>query len=830
MRLKGVLSALEGEASVSQRLFIDVAVELPIERLFTYRVPHAIVDQAEVGKRVLVPFRRGVVTGYAVAIRKESDAPEIKGIKGIKDIIDIIDATPLFDKKRLAFLQWMSSYYHAPPGEVFALACPGDMNIKSRRFISLTEEGARRQAKPEQDDGARGEILSLAVKGVSISTVMKRVKRGAVYSTVNTLLREGLVREEMRLTGGMGAKMERVASLTGTGEADTAPTRKAPLQAKVVAYLTRHGETPLTKLRQEMGGIDHPLKRLVEKGAVAITEREVARDPFDGIRGKEISHEPNDEQRAAIEELTSAVKGKRFAPFLLYGVTGSGKTLVYMKVIEEVVAMGRGVLFLVPEISLTPWPAAYLAHLFPGRVAIMHSGLSDGERYDQWRKIRDGGASVVVGARSALLAPVKSPGLIIVDEEHETSYKQEEGVRYNARDAALMMGKFLGLTVLLGSATPSMESFYNAGLGKIGLLRLTKRVEERPMPAIEMIDMRGTKKSGDDRGGAISERLRGEVERTLADGNQALLFLNRRGFSNLLICKECGHTFNCLNCSVSLTMHKGRRILLCHYCDFSMAIPQSCPECSGYTLSDIGLGTERVEEEVRTLFPKARVARMDRDTTRKKGSHGRIIDAVERGDVDILIGTQMIAKGHHFPRVTLVGIISGDTALHIPDFRGGERSFQMITQAAGRSGRGSKPGRVVVQSYDPENPCFKRARNHDYEGFFNDELPLRKEVAYPPFTRIALIRVDGNSEEQVVKAITALRREGERASQGGITILGPAPAFLARLKGRHRWQMLIKGRSVKQLHAFLTEVKAAFDQKRCRGVTLTIDVDPAGIS
>lgn len=825
-----MLCALEGNIPMSSELYIDVAVELPIERLFTYRVPHAIVDQAEVGKRVLVPFRRRVVTGYVVAIRKESDAPEIKGIKGMKDIIDIIDPTPLFDKKRQAFLQWMASYYHAPPGELFALACPGDMNVKSRRFISLTEEGALRQGGLERGDGVRGEILSLAAKGVSISTVLKRVKRGTVYGTVNVLLREGLVREEMRLTGGMGVKVERLASLTGMGADSAALTRKAPLQTKIVAYLTTHGETPVAALRRELGGIDHPLKRLEEKGAVAIAEREVERDPFGDIGGKEIPHMPNDEQREAIEELTTAVRGKRFAPFLLYGVTGSGKTLVYMKVIEEAVALGRGVIFLVPEISLTPWPAAYLAHLFPGRVAIMHSGLSDGERYDQWRKIREGGASVVVGARSALMAPVKSPGLIIVDEEHESSYKQEEGVRYNARDAALMMGKFLGLTVLLGSATPSMESFYNAEQGKIGLLRLTKRVEERPMPAIEMIDMRGTKKSGDDRGGAISERLRGEVERTLAVGNQVLLFLNRRGFSNLLICKECGHTFNCLNCSVSLTLHKGRRILLCHYCDFSLAIPESCPECSGSTLSDIGLGTERVEEEVRKLFPKARVARMDRDTTRKKGSHGRIIDAVERGDVDILIGTQMIAKGHHFPRVTLVGIISGDTALHIPDFRGGERSFQMITQAAGRSGRGSEPGRVVVQSYDPENPCFRRARNHDYDGFYKDELPLRKEVAYPPFTRIALIRIDGNSEEQVVKAITAMRRVGERVSKGGITILGPAPAFLARLKGRHRWQMLIKGRGVKQLHALLSEVKAAFDRKRFRGVALTIDVDPAGTS
>jgi primosomal protein N' (replication factor Y) len=351
------------------------------------------------------------------------------------------------------------------------------------------------------------------------------------------------------------------------------------------------------------------------------------------------------------------------------------------------------------------------------------------------------------------------------------------------------------------------------------------------MPVIDVVDMRKGKGGKRAENGVISERLKMEMEEVLTDKNQVMLFLNRRGFSSFLLCRECGYTFKCHNCSVSLTMHKRRRILLCHYCDFSISIPDTCPACKGYSLVDIGLGTERVEDEVRRLFPEAVVARMDSDTTRKKGSHSRIIDAVEKGDVDILIGTQMVAKGHHFPSITLVGIISGDTSVGIPDFRGSERTFQIITQAGGRSGRGKQSGKVIIQTYDPENQCFNKAREHDYEGFFEDEILMRKEVLYPPFSRIVSLRVEGNKEERVVKTITALRMVADgflKKSTKGISILGPAPAFLVRLKGKYRWQMLIKGRNVRTLHDFVRQVKTAFDRGRHQGTALLVDVDPVG--
>ncbi len=739
---------------MSKELFIDVAVELPLNKLFTYRVPEAFYSQVMIGKRVLVPFRRRTITAYIVGLKKSSE------LKNVKEILECLDNEPLFDEERLGFFKWVSNYYLAPLGEVLGLTCPGNINKK----------------------------------------------------------------------GGMKVKLERFATPLKTDVDLLTIIKKTPLQAKILSYLINNGCTSLSILRKKFGGIDQPVKKLAKSGLIAITTKEIERDPCALIPGKTIPHEPNEEQRTAIDKIAAGIKSKRFAPFLLYGVTGSGKTLVYMKAIAETILNGRVVIFMVPEISLVTWPISYITQLFPGRVAVIHSSLSSGERYDQWLKIRNKQVDIVIGARSALFAPIKNPGLIIIDEEHETSYKQEEGVRYNARDSALMMGKFFGLTVVLGSATPSIETFYNSKIGKITPLYLTERAGKIPMPIIEMIDLKNSDKENKTTNTAISERLKRELEETLAADNQAMVFLNRRGFSNFLICKDCGHTFKCLNCTVSLTMHSRRRLLLCHYCDFSIPIPDICPICYGASLSDIGVGTEKIEEELRELFPKARIARMDRDTTRKKGSHSKIIDAMDRGDVDILIGTQMIAKGHHFPNVTLVGIVSGDTSLNIPDFRSAERTFQLITQASGRAGRGNETGKVVIQTYNPDGECLGWVRKHDYTGFFEDEITLRKEVCYPPFCRLVSIRVEGNNEERVTKAIMAMKTASDKMIKkeklSGISILGPTPAFLFRLKGKFRWQMLIKGKNVHGLNRFIQKQKSLFEAKKQSSVNLIIDVDP----
>jgi primosomal protein N' (replication factor Y) len=797
--------------------FADVTVSLPVEGFFSYEIPATIVKDVQVGKRVLVPFGKRTITGYVIELK---DKP---AIENPKKIIDVLDDVPIFDKKRFSFFKWLASYYFAPLGEVLSLIHPNPANIRSHRYFRLTEAGG---SALDHIEGVKREVLEAAGRGVTLTRLLKRFKGRAVQSTVEALKREGLLTEEIRLSGGVKAKFETFLSIAPgvTPGGVLKEIERYPLQLKVFNYLIEKGETPLRLLRKELAAVDRAVKRLEEKGFLVATKKEVIRDPVGAIPPRLHDHEPNPEQRNVLEILTGAITANgKFSPYLLYGVTGSGKTLVYLKAIENAVEAGRSVIFLVPEIALTSRAVAYLSGNFPGRVAVVHSGLSEGERFDQWRRIVKGEVDIVIGARSALFSPLKDPGLIVVDEEHETSYKQEEGVRYNARDAALMLGKFLGATVVLGSATPSVETFYNTKVGKITSLYLTERVRGLKLPPVELLDMKGEK------GKVISERLKGLITQTLEEGHQVLLFLNRRGFSSFLVCNDCGHIPRCLNCSVTLTMHKASRALRCHYCDMSTALPERCTACGGHKLVDPGMGTEKVEEEIRRHFPGYRVGRMDRDTTRRKGAARKIIDAVEDGLVDVLVGTQMVSKGHHFPGISLVGVLSGDTSLNIPDFRSSERTFQLIAQAAGRTGRGQAPARVLIQTLNPEHFCFVKAVDHDYEGFFEEELMTRREAAYPPFTRLCLVRVEGTNEERVVRASAVLKDLADKKLKRTgmkISVLGPAPALLSKLKGRFRWQILLKGKDIKSLHTVLGEIKRGFEEERFRGASLTIDVDP----
>ncbi|MFQ5736371.1 MAG: primosomal protein N' [Thermodesulfobacteriota bacterium] len=800
--------------------FAEIAVELPVEGAFTYAVPPELKAGVRTGKRVLVPFGRRTVTGYVLAL---SSTPPPEASRA-RPIIDLLDPEPIFDAKRLEFYRWLASYYFAPLGEVLSLIHPGGASVRSHRHFFLTDEGKAALAGGRRD-GVEGEILAFCAKGITHSALLKRMHPRPVHSVIERLKKAGLLREEVRLKGGGSMKTGRYFSINPEiGENGAVEgLKRSPIQAKVYKYLLRHGETPAPRLATEFGNVSQAARRLVEKGLVRVDERQVLRDPLSDIAPRRARFAPNAEQREAICEITASIKKGGYAPYLLYGVTGSGKTLVYLEVLEEAVKAGRKAVILAPEIALTPWPAAYLADRFPGRVALAHSGLSEGERFDEWSRVIRGDADIVVGARSALFSPIKDLGLIIVDEEHETSYKQEEGVRYSARDAALMLARYLGITVVLGSATPSVETFHNAQAGKITPIVMRKRVEQRALPKVEVMDMRGRKKE------VFSGRLAGLMDATLRDGHQALLFLNRRGFSSSLLCRDCGHSFSCLNCSVTLTMHRSRHELKCHYCDLAVPIPEECPECGGANLSAPGTGTEKVEQEVRELFPRARVGRMDRDTTGRKGSAKRIIDAVESREVDILIGTQMVSKGHHFPGITLVGVISGDTSLNIPDFRSAERTFQLITQAAGRAGRGEVPGEVVIQTLNPGHYCFNAAALHDYESFFAEEIELRKEAGYPPFVRLCGLRFEGLSETRVERAALSLRKAADRLAGGkdmGITVLGPAPALLAKVRGRFRYQMLVKCPDVKRLHPFVKALKRSFEGARATGVTLSVDMDP----
>jgi primosomal protein N' (replication factor Y) len=527
------------------------------------------------------------------------------------------------------------------------------------------------------------------------------------------------------------------------------------------------------------------------------------------------------EQQAAVEQIGKALKASTFHPFLLHGVTGSGKTEVYLRAVEQSLALGKGAVILVPEISLTPQLVGRFHKRLDREMALLHSGLTPGERYDQWRRVSKGEVQVVIGARSAIFAPCRDLGLIIVDEEHDTSYKQEEGVRYNARDLAVVRAQKQGAVVILGSATPSFESFYNAQQGRYQTLHLPKRVGGGVLPTVEIVDLRKEDP------GLFSHPLRDALAQNLATGRQSLLFLNRRGFSHAAICADCGAAFTCRRCSVTLTFHARRKALLCHYCGYHLPAFQICQLCGGGKIRLLGVGTEKVEEEVRRLFPRARVARMDSDVMTQRGAEGRLLCALEQGEIDILVGTQMIVKGHDFPRITLVGIITADVTLHLPELRAAERCFQLISQAAGRAGRGGHPGRVIIQTFLPEHYAIQRAKGHDFVGFYEAEMKTREALSFPPLTRMVNIRVSSASARAAEQGIERLAKKGHellKTLRHAVEILGPSPAPLYRIRGRYRWQLLLKGERV----ALLQHLSRSLIQegKVLKGARVEVDVDP----
>lgn len=601
-----------------------------------------------------------------------------------------------------------------------------------------------------------------------------------------------------------------------------------PKEGRVFSFIRERGKVPFSELNSEFKRPSEIIKRLSEKGLIHVVEEEVSRLACKaGVRSQEsgVINIPTltEPQEKAFSYIDTALKGGGFSPFLLQGVTGSGKTEVYLRVIEEALKTGKGAVVLVPEISLTPQILNRFRSRFGNGVAALHSALSDGERYEEWRRIERGEARIVIGARSAIFAPVKDIGVIVVDEEHDHSYKQEETPRYNARDLALVRGKMVGGTVILGSATPSMESYHNAKTGKFGHIRLETRIEERPMPLVSVIDMKDAGKRQ-----IFSRQMTDCLEECLREKRQALIFLNRRGFSTFLICSSCGFTFGCPNCSISLIFHQGEGVLRCHYCDYSQKAFPLCPRCNGSDVGLLGHGTERVEEEIKKRFPDARVARMDRDTVSRKGSHERILNALEDGEIDILIGTQMVTKGHDYPNIMMVGVISADTSLNLPDFRAAERTFQLITQVAGRAGRGEGPGKVIIQTFNPDHYSINAARNHDMDSFYMEEAAFRKELGYPPFSRLINIRLRGNSERRTAEAAKILGKIGRDYATvlKGVSILGPSQAPIYRIRGKYRWQMLIKGRDSRALHSFARNVVSKARGSDFKGVDLQIDVDP----
>ncbi len=798
-------------------MYIQVAINIPVENPFSYAVPPALASKIAVGKRVLVPFGKKKVSGYILSILSKADRDDIR------PVISVLDETPLFNEEDLAFFQWASDYYLYPLGRLLKEVLPGGIDPGSQTWVICRNEAPTGtglsslalevfELVRSQPHGMRLKTLKEAFKGRRIDAVLKRLETS------------GLVVFEERLQGPAVSlrKIRFVAPVT-----EHSPEEKlTPKQQDVLAYLREHGEVATSELHLHFKGASARVAALQKKGLATVREREIQRSPdqegLEGLQGSAPSLNPD--QETAYCSLVDALASGGFSPWLLHGVTGSGKTEVYLRAIAEALKNGGSAIYLVPEIALTPQLLGRVRQRFADMdIAVMHSGISEAARYDQWRRIASGDLRLIIGARSAIFAPARNLKLIIVDEEHDSSYKQDDRMRYHARDLAIIKASRQSAVVVLGSATPAIQSYHNALGGKFRYLSLPNRVAQRPLPAVHLVDMK-QEYDAEAKPRLLSRALLGAIGETLSQGKQTILFLNRRGFHTFVSCYDCGHVFRCLNCSVALTHHATEGVLRCHYCDFALKSLPLCPSCNGSRIGTFGVGTERLEKEVVERFPGARVERMDSDTTAEKGHYERILNRFSRGEIDILIGTQMITKGHDYPGVLLVGIISADAALNLPDFRSAEKAFQVLTQVGGRGGRGDDPGRVYIQTFNPEHYAIELAARHDYRGFYEKEIALRQEFAYPPFTRMVSLQISSNVKEKAVKASDEIGKAARRlAGKAAIEIMGPAEAPIARIKGKHRRHLILKGASSQALHAL---VRTLLKANPVRDVTIKVDFDP----
>ncbi len=765
-----------------------------------YLVPEPLREEVRVGCRVAVPLRRRVVPGLVVGVEERPRAP-------VPAVRSVLVPDPLFDEEQLSLARWLADRYLCTLLEALRCMVPAEALGRARVRLRLRLA----PLDPSLVDGDLRQAIDLLQKGADEAT-LKRALGDRAEAVLRSLRASGWI--EARAEGlRIRPRMERVLRLAVPAERAWEEVerlrRRAPQRAGLLERLLREGEIP----RHKAGARD-AVRALLASGLVEEVCYEVYRDPLrDAYREDARPHALTPEQEAAVAAIGEARRAGRFEVFLLYGVTGSGKTEVYLRAAEEAVREGRTVLVLVPEISLTPQTVARFAARFGSRVAVLHSRLTSGERLDTWRRIRQGEVSVVVGPRSAVFVPLRDLGLLVVDEEHEGAYKQEHPPRYHAREVAIERARRAGVPIVLGSATPSVESFYRARSGAYRLLVLPRRVLDRPLPEVRVVDMRGERS-------VLSRPLVEAIRRHLEAGSQVVLYLNRRGYAAFLLCRECGEVPRCRQCDVSLTYHLQTRTLRCHYCGRVLRAPSRCSRCGGIRLRPFGPGTQRVEEEVRAHFGEVSLARADRDTMRRRGAYDRLLDALRTGHVQVLIGTQMIAKGLDLPQVGLVGVVAADVGLGLPDFRAAERTFQQLAQVAGRAGRGDRPGEVVVQTYQPDHPVIRAARAHDYLGFYEAELEIRRTHRYPPFSELVKVvvaaRTDGRAA-QAARTFTALL-------PADVEVLGPSPAPLARIRGWYRWQVVVRSEDGAQAREAVR--RALQNWVRLRGVRLSVDVDP----
>jgi primosomal protein N' (replication factor Y) len=801
---------------------LEVAVALPVAGTFTYRDPRVGVV-APVGAQVVVPFGSRTVTGFVVG-------PAVAGASASapKDIQAVVAGEPAFDEAMIGFGRWVADYYQAPLGEVLRAALPQGEQATAKRAVRLTDLGRRaldRQGSLVADAPRDPVLGALADAGgeLPLSRLLRAAPRAR--GQLSRLAAAGLLEVGDEVARRQPPPMVVLAfALEAEPAARALPKRAVARRALLAQIAAAPDGFPVASLAASERA---HLRALAAAGLARVEHRPIARAPeAPAAPAAPSAIVLNAAQTQAVETLTAAL-ANGFSTFLLHGVTGSGKTEVYLRVIATARAAGRGALVLVPEIALTPQLAARFRARFGEDVAVLHSALPPRERLAAWRRLRAGEVGIALGARSAVFAPVRALGVVVVDEEHDPSFKQEEGVRYHARDLAVVRAQRAGALAILGSATPALESTFNVARGRFSLLRLPERATPRPLPEVSIVDLRRHPPGPD---GLFSAPLAEALGEALVTGGQSILFLNRRGFSTVMLCRACGQVVRCGSCVVSMTYHRGRERLVCHYCGRTTPVPTTCPVCASPRIERLGTGTERVESIVRERFPDARVARLDRDTAAGTGE-GRGLEAILRrmqaGEIDVLVGTQMVTKGHDFAGVTLVGVLQPDQGMNLPDFRATERTFQLLEQVAGRAGRGDRPGRVVIQTYAPEHPAITAVALHDYDGFARAELVDREAAGYPPFSRMIALRIDAPDLDRAREAATAAAEAARVAGGEAVRVRGPAEAPLGRLRGRARWQVWL---SSQDRGALAAAARAAAAGVRPGGdLRLAVDVDPQSV-
>jgi len=806
-----------------QTPYISVAVSLPVMNSYTYEVPGHLKGFCSPGMRVLVPFRNRRVTGYII-----SGQEECRGFKA-KKIFDILDDHPLFPESELSFFKWIAGYYIHPLGEVIKAALPSGLDRHDISCVFITQKGKECLSSGRLTPGEEQVVQFILQRK---SCTLKQLKKKCHNPTINALIRRMEKQDLIKVSAILrkdGARIKKEKFILQNDEPETV-IRMSEKRKKLLSLVKEKKEISLSGLKVHIPTAPALIKPLADAGYIRVVFRQVFRDPLGEAVEPDTPPELTSEQKRVVKKVMGDID-QGFLPYLLSGVTGSGKTEVYMQLVKGVVENGRSAIVLVPEISLISQTERRFRARFGEKIAVIHSSLTQGELFDQWQNILLKKVNIVIGARSAVFAPFENIGIIIVDEEHDTSYKQETGLRYNARDLAIVRGKMNNCPVILGSATPSVQSYQNVVVKRYKELKLEKRVNKLSLPKITLVDLKKYKDVwGYDR--IITPELSREIRACLDKGNQALIFLNRRGFATFPVCRDCGKPLSCKYCDVTMTLHKGQNAYQCHLCGYNRPVKVKCPECGSSKIKPLGFGTEKIESMLKIMFPDARLIRMDQDSTSRKGATIKILKSIRNRNVDIIVGTQMLAKGHDFPFITLVGVVCADLSLNLPDFRAGERTFQLLAQVAGRAGRGSVKGKVILQTFNPEHFIIEAAKKQDFLEFFQNEVPYRKALLYPPFSRMIQIKISGGNSVKVktyagkVADILKALLENETAQEKMVQILGPIEAPIQKISSRFRWQILVKSPSSKQVN---TLVKSMLNHQKLTpksGIRLMVDVDP----